>query len=389
MNLLFVNYHDFRSNSAVHIANLANHLDRLGASCAIAVPRKARQTVGILGERRFQALDFKQAGRGRFRFPDGGAPDLLHAWTPREGVRKLTSELADRYSVPYFVHLEDNEEVIAADQLGFARDELTSIPDTEIQARITSTISHPRRSREFLAGATGVTVIVDRLGELVPAGIPTHVLWPAFEEELFKPQEPSASLRGELGLAPDDKVVVYAGNVHPTNAAEVRDLYLAVVELERRGIPAKLVRLGDDFVDFLEGPDAQAARKIEVRMTFQPRERLPALYALADVLVQPGQPGVFNDFRIPSKLPEYFAMGLPVILPRSNVGVLAKDGEECLLLDRGDAADIADKVELVLRDDALRVRLGRGARSFAERTFDWERSARALLAFYETTLAPA
>jgi len=388
MNLLFVNHHDFRSNSAVHIANLADHLERLGTSCAIAVPLRARQTVGILGEHRFQALDFKKAGRGRFRFPDRQPPNVLHAWTPREGVRRLTSELADRYSIPYFVHLEDNEDVIAADQLGFARDQLMSISDAEIEGRLTSTISHPRRYREFLAGAAGVTMIVDRLGELVPPGVPTHVLWPAFEEGLFKPQASSPSLRRELGLQPSDRVVVYAGNVHPTNAAEVRDLYLAVIELGRRGLPVRLVRLGQDFVDFL-GSDAKAARTIEVRVPFQPRERLPSLYALADVLVQPGHPGAFNDFRIPSKLPEFFAMGLPVILPRSNVGLLTKDGEECLLLEQADAADIADKIERVLRDDALRERLGRGARLFAERTFDWERSARALSAFYENSLSRA
>jgi glycosyltransferase involved in cell wall biosynthesis len=98
---------------------------------------------------------------------------------------------------------------------------------------------------------------------------------------------------------------------------------------------------------------------------------------------------VFNDYRIPSKLPEFFAMGLPVILPRTNVGLLVRDGEECLLLEQGDAEDIALKVERVLHDDALAARLGRGARSFAERTFSWERSAQALQAFYETTLVRA
>jgi glycosyltransferase involved in cell wall biosynthesis len=388
MNLLFVNYHDFRSNSAVHIANLADQLEPLGISCAIAVPRQARQTVGIFENRQFHALDYKKAKRGRFRFPDGRQPDVLHAWTPREGVRELVSELADRYSIPYFVHLEDNEEVIAADQLGFARDRIMSLSSSEIEERLTPTISHPKRFREFLAGAAGVTIIVDRLGELVPDGVPTHVLWPAFEEDLFKPQRPSPSLRHELGVDSQERVVVYAGNVHPTNASEVRDLYLAVVALGGRGMPMRLVRLGQDFVDF-HGQDAGAFRRIEVRVPFQPRHRLPGLYALADVLVQPGKPGVFNDFRIPSKLPEFFAMGLPVILPRTNLGLIAHEGSECLLLDEGDADDIAGKVERVLRDDTLRLSLGRGARSFAERTFSWQRSALALRDFYETTLGHA
>jgi glycosyltransferase involved in cell wall biosynthesis len=387
MNVLFVNYHDFHSNSSVHIANLANHLHRLGETCAIAVPSK-RRTAKIFPTRQFHALDYRQADRGRFGFAGGETPDVIHAWTPREGVRRLTSELATRYGVPYFVHLEDNEDVIAADQLGIARDELGSASDELIDSRITPSISHPRRSREFLSGAAGATLIVDRLGEFVPPGVPATVIPPGFEPDLFVPQPTSQALRRKLRVEDGTRVVVYAGNVHPTNAAEVRSLYVAVLELNRRGIPVRLVRLGQDFADFL-GEDTRAGRAIETRVPFQPRERLPALYALADVLVQPGQPGAFNDFRIPSKLPEFFAMGLPVILPRSNVGLIARDGEECLLLRDGDAEDIAGKVERVLRDDALRKRLGRGARSFAERTFSWERSAQRLLAFYETALTDA
>jgi glycosyltransferase involved in cell wall biosynthesis len=384
MNLLFANYHDLRGSSAVHIANLADELERLGISCSIAVPRNAR-TARNFPNRRFRAVTYRRARHGRFGFPEGAAPDLLHAWTPRENVRMFVSKLAERRRLPYFVHLEDNEDVITADQLGFARADLASATEAELERRLIPTVSHPRRSREFLAGAAGVTTIVDRLAEFVPEGVPTHVLPPAFEPDLFKPQPRSEELARELGLAPTDRVVVYAGTVHATNAEEVRNLYLAVAAVDTTARPLRLVRLGSDFLDFLG--DAAATRRIEIRVAHQPRDRLPSIFALADVLVQPGSPGAFNDFRIPSKLPEYFAMGIPVILPRSNVGLLARDGEECLLLDRGDAADIAAKIQRVLDDDDLRRRLGRGARQFAERTFSWERSARDLATFYRSSLS--
>jgi glycosyltransferase involved in cell wall biosynthesis len=104
------------------------------------------------------------------------------------------------------------------------------------------------------------------------------------------------------------------------------------------------------------------------------------------VVVQPGIPGPFNDYRIPSKLPEFFAMGIPVILPRSNVGLLAKNADECLLLDRGDTPDVVEKLVYVLENDALRQRLARGARGFAERMFSWRRSAERLSQFYEKIL---
>jgi glycosyltransferase involved in cell wall biosynthesis len=388
MNVLFVNHNDFRSNSAVHIANLANHLEELGVSCGVAVPRDARRSARGLGQHRFHRLDYKRVGRGMFDFADGEPPNVIHAWTPREGVRKLTTELAHRLSVPHIVHLEDNEDIVAADQLGVPRDRLLSMTDADIEDRLTETISHPRRSRAFIAAARGATMITEPLAKFVPADLPRLVIRPAFERDLFRPQPASERLRRRLGLRTGEKVVVYAGNVHPTNAEEVRNLYLAVADVSRRGTPIRLVRLGQDFEDFLAA-DTGLRRRIEIRVAFQPRDRLPAFYALADVLVQPGRPDLFNDYRIPSKLPEFFAMGLPVILPRTNLGLTARDGEECLLLGTGDAEDIASKIERVLDDDGLRERLGLGARSFAERTFSWARGARELEAFYRCILADA
>ena len=93
MNVLFVNYHDFTSNSVVHIFNLANELTGLGVDCAVGVPGDPA-TIGLLGTPRFQALGFDEAKNGGLRFPDGGPPSLVHAWTPRESVRELTENLA-------------------------------------------------------------------------------------------------------------------------------------------------------------------------------------------------------------------------------------------------------------------------------------------------------
>jgi glycosyltransferase involved in cell wall biosynthesis len=380
MNILFVHYHDFRGNSAVHIANLADALEELGVSCAVAVPRRARRTARLFPDRRFRPLSYRRA-RGRFA---GLTPDLVHAWTPREGPRAYVSRLTADRRLPYVVHLEDNEDVIAADQLGIPREAILDAPEEALARGLLPSLSHPRRYREFLAGAAGATVIVEQLAEFVPAGVPVHVLRPAFEADLFHPHPPSSELRRQLGLG-DARAAVYAGNVHPTNAAEVRELYRAIAMLNRSDRPLRLVRLGDDFLDFL-GEDS-SLREIEVRVPWQPRARVPEFYALADVLVQPGAPDAFNAYRLPSKLPEFFAMGIPVILPRANVGLLALDGEECLLLERGDAAEIAAQIERVLSDPPLREQLATGARAFAERSFDWRRSAAQLKDFYCEVLA--
>jgi hypothetical protein len=54
VNVLFVNYHHFRSNSAVHIFNLANELVGLGVDAA--VPNHV-ETVKRIGQPRFLCGD--------------------------------------------------------------------------------------------------------------------------------------------------------------------------------------------------------------------------------------------------------------------------------------------------------------------------------------------
>ena len=240
MNVLFVNYYDFTSNSAIHLFNLANELERAGVACAVAVTDDP-DGVELLGAPRFQPLDLRTARRGGVRFPDGGPPSLVHAWTPREVVREVVQELSARYGCPYIVHLEDNEEVITADSLGLTLEQLHALPRVDLDGSIPPTVAHPQRMRSFLAGAAGLTVIIDRLLEFQPDGIPSEVVWPAFEPDLFTTEPPEPELKRRLGIANGESVVVYAGNAHNSNASELRSLYLAVATVNRAGRPLKHV----------------------------------------------------------------------------------------------------------------------------------------------------
>jgi len=109
------------------------------------------------------------------------------------------------------------------------------------------------------------------------------------------------------------------------------------------------------------------------------------LLKCADVFVQPGAPGPFNDYRLPSKLPEFFAVGRPVVLPATNVGLRLRDGIDALLLHTGSAEEIARCVGRVLDDDVLAGRLAANAKAFARRTYRWDVQARKLAQFLEQT----
>ncbi len=381
MNVLFVNYHDFTSNSAIHIFNLANKLVERGVSCAVCVPDHKR-SVKALGIPNFSALTFADVSKGRLRFSDGHGPTILHAWTPRERVREITELVAKRHACRYVVHLEDNEEFLTARHLQTSVSELRFVPPERFDQLVGSALAHPIRYREFLARAAGVTVIIEPLFDFKPPAVPGAIIWPAFEEALFKPQPPDMALRRRLGIREGDHVVVYPGNVNAVNAAEVTSLYLAVGALNRVGIPVKLVRLGRDFVNPLEESVAVLRRHV-IDIGYRPRREIPQFLALADVLVQPGRSDEFNDYRFPSKVPEFLAMGLPVVLPNSNIGRHLTDGVECVLLKEGSALEIASALKRLFDDPGLRRRLGHAARAFAEKHLSWTNSAAKLHAFYD------
>jgi glycosyltransferase involved in cell wall biosynthesis len=55
-------------------------------------------------------------------------------------------------------------------------------------------------------------------------------------------------------------------------------------------------------------------------------------------------------------------------------------------LDKGDAVDVAEKLELLLSNKALRSKIGSGGRQFAEQYLQWSRIAGSLYSFYISLL---
>lgn len=386
LNVLFVLHGSFASNSALHVAALANELVAAGHVCSVAVPHDLA-TLAHHDRPSFRGLTFAEAEKGA-GFSDGRGPDIIHAWTTRENVRILTERLRARYQSRVIVHLEDNEQHLLALSLGRDFAALDRLSGAELDRLVPADLSHPHRSRAFLAAADGVTVINERLREFAPEGTSCLTLWPAADARYFYPRPRPDKFRAVLDVAASETVLFYHGNVHPANSAEVSELYAAVVELNRSGQPVTLIRTGLDGVTL---PTSLAAAITPFLLNLGQvlhHRHLPALMALADIFVQPGAPDAFNDYRFPSKLPEFFALGRPVVLPRTNLGRVVRHGVDAYVLDRADAAGIATAVRELRADRMLTEHLSRGAVAFAEKHFNWRRSAEALAKFY-LSLAPS
>jgi glycosyltransferase involved in cell wall biosynthesis len=387
VNILFVNYGDFKTNSLNHIAGFANALCAAGHACVVAVP-SGPETISAIREPLFIPATYAAILAKPGLFPDARPADLIHAWTPREGVRKFVLAYQRAITTParVIIHLEDNERYLIEAYTGQPFAELRTASPHDTDRWLVDGLPHPLRHESFLRVADGVTHIVDRLREHIPSGIPAQLLPPPVDFALYQPSAPDPALRLELGLRPEEKVLVFTGSNTFANEPELRELYLAVALLNQRGTPTRLIRTGFNSPTFLASLafDYQA---FALDLGFVEKSLLPRLLALADVLVQPGHAGPFNDYRLPSKLPEFLATGKPVVLPPTNLALLLQDGRDAVFSKTGAPEEIADICQRLFADPTLCAILGQNAAAFARRHFDTVANTRALADFYAATHA--
>jgi glycosyltransferase involved in cell wall biosynthesis len=385
--IVFVCYGAFDCNSAAHIAGFANGLAGAGYATAVCAAGGVPDAYhfGAPAFEFFTIEDLARDPEAVIGFDGKFEPKntILVCWTPRENIRRVVAFLAERYALPYIVHLEDNEEHLA---------DLAARASKRWRwrkKRQTDAVTDPAKLMGFLASARGLTLIEERLKEIVPPELPAIVLEPGLDLELFGRELPlnrRGTIRRAVGCSSETAMIVYPGNVHRANAEEVRSLYEAVALLRRRGRDVILVRVGSDHfaaATFLK--DATSERGI-VALGRVERPFLIDLLKSADMFVQPGRPGPFNDYRLPSKLPEFMAIGRPIVLPATNVGTRLRDGIDALLLHKGSPEEIAERVESLLDDPALAERLSANARAFAARHYDAATQTRKLESFLQRML---
>lgn len=379
-----MNYDGYCGCSGVHTHFLANALVELGHRCTVILPVESNDNA-YFGKVQYQILLIEEAlmlldKRPRF-FEDA----IFHAWTPRERVRVIVEHFCARTGRPYFVHLEDNEEHIleSAYRVPFA-----TLAHAVGEGRVEPApqFSHPVHYRQFLGKAAGVTCIIDALKRFVPENVPAEVFWPACEEAFFRlPLGPLPQVRAQLGIGAEETVITYPGNFHFANFEVMQELYLALDVLAEQGHTVRLLRTGAEYAGISANAAAAFARHgLHVGMVAA--TELPALVGAANLLVQPGAPGAFDDCRFPSKLPMFLACGRPLITAPTNLGQHLQDEEHCLILRDFSAAGIAALVIKLMANKAEAIALGQRGREFAWRHFSWERSARRVEKFFARVL---
>lgn len=378
-NILIVSHSHFPTNSSVHIHHFANELVKLGLDCVVAVPNDP-ENIGTLKGNLYSVTQYNEIDKIRDLFANRQPPDLVHAWTPREHVRSYCYALSIKYEFKLVIHLEDNEESVIERFLDVSLDNWS----TEYDTLLPYNLSHPIKYKEFMATADGVTVIIDKLTKFVPSSASSIVLYPGVDTEEFYPRSKNSKLLKSLGIKSDTTILCYTGNIHLANIDEVRYLYLAVGKRNEAGKPTVLVRTGiDNDLEILD-KEQLWIKKYIIELGWVDRKKIPEILALADILVQPGKPDEFNDYRFPSKIPEFLAMGKPVILPDTNIAKILVNKENALILDSVDDDSLPGIIDFIVDNPDLSNRISQNALKFSEENLNWTNSGKKLYSFYQS-----
>jgi glycosyltransferase involved in cell wall biosynthesis len=380
MNILFVLYDGYHSNSATFVVGYANALAQQGHSVAVATPENCPKVAREPDRQDFQKVTHRQISCG-FTFPNGTPPDVVHAWTPRENVRKAAFGCVANTGAKLVVHLEDNEELVTSHTIGKDHAELAEASELELAECLPQTLSHPRLADLFVGMADAVTVVWPSLNEFVPEGIPTHHLLMCPPPERFQQAVRVEQMTAKLGIGTSENLIVYSGHLNNVNRADQSALYEAVVLLNKRKVPCRLIRTGPNTIGTAENLARGSAQHV-IEAGLLSEEELAAVMRLATVFVQPGKDDPFNRYRMPCKIGEFLHIGCPVIVPNVNVAEWLTDGENALILREGSPEEIALLCRKVFESGALREKLAEGARVFAAKHFDLQNNAGRLSRFY-------
>ncbi|MEP6501836.1 MAG: glycosyltransferase family 4 protein [Betaproteobacteria bacterium] len=117
----------------------------------------------------------------------------------------------------------------------------------------------------------------------------------------------------------------------------------------------------------------------------QPHAKVPAFVAAMDIAVLLDS----NAYGSPMKIFEYWGMGKPVVAPSvAPVLEVMRDRETGLLIEPGNAEQLADRIVELAGDPALRARLGAAGRACATANHTWRNNAEQIVAAYEALAVP-
>jgi glycosyltransferase involved in cell wall biosynthesis len=371
------------------VAGSASSVASMGEPPLAEVVEMAFSGPVLAGHVRQRVLDFR--------------PDVLHVWTPRQVPALAGWQLQRSTGARLILDHEDDEGYLAriyarsqgrrlsrglrrlarplARLRGHALPWLAPLrPDGSArrmaQDRLASALLRPQvRAHTAISPA-----LVAYVGQTWP-GKPVHLLYPGADLSLFHPQRDGSRVRQQHRLE-DRPLLVYSG----TMSLAIFAYFCEVMRLVVAAVPeATLLVLGND--EFRVGADSMAERlglrKRVLLIGMVPYSQVPDYLAAADVLLQHPL-DIGNDLRLPAKLPEYLAMGKPLVMYSQGIGEILQHGVHALKVTTSAPEEMSNCILSLVHDPSLGSDLGRRARELARQSFDWDTNCERLVEIYQT-----
>jgi phosphatidylinositol alpha-1,6-mannosyltransferase len=197
---------------------------------------------------------------------------------------------------------------------------------------------------------------------------------PGVDEKTFHPDSGGDRVRARLGLT-DRPVVVCVSRLVPRKGQDTLILAMPAI-LARVPDAVLLVVGGGPYAGQLKKLAAETGVQDSVRFTGPvPWEELPAHYGAGDVFAMPCRTrrGGLDVEGLGIVYLEASATGLPVVAGDSGGAPDAVlDGETGWVVRGGSAEESADRIVTLLRDPALRRRMGERGRAWVEEKWRWD-----------------
>jgi alpha-1,6-mannosyltransferase len=302
-------------------------------------------------------------GFPQLRVPGGyRVPFRIDRWS--RVLRELKPdviEAADPYHLPWVV-------LGVADQLGipavaFAHSDLARLFADRFAPAIGRLTGRYLRHlyRRFDCVLAPSRLIAERLGDLGVTNVAIQPL--GVDGAVFHPSRADPNLRAELELAPDTRLLVFAGRM-----AREKEIPLLLRVPEALGDPYHLLLVGGERREAL-------APNVTMLPYEQDPARLARLLASSDALIHAGRHETFGMILV-----EAMACGLPVVAVRSGAVTEIVDAQVGRIATPDDATSLADAVRSIFAGD--RDALGAFARARAERDYLWQNTLPRLVARY-------
>ena len=304
------------------------------------------------------------SGLRRFQSQNGLKYDLIHSHYWLSGW--VGMGLARAWGVPHVTTFHTLSEIKSRARVG----EQEAGPRSDTERRIAAAVDRVVVSTAHEHGAlrSFYQAPKDRV-TVVPAGV---------DLTLFQPGDQQLA-RDQLGLN-GHHTLLYVGRMEPIKGLDVLLHTIAYLETPR---PVQLLVVGGNGDHDQRLDEAKAlvdSLEIQDRVEFLgslDQQQLPSYYQAADVCVVPSY---YESFGLVAL--EAMACGTPVVASRvPGLQAIVSDNRSGYLVPWHCPDAFADRLEVLLANDALRTSMGKEARNVAQE-LSWDRTSSAVAKVY-------